>query len=95
MIYARNSNLLEAKLGSDVLTLCIERGVCHGMEGVAATIWDLLSEPSDLNSLCRKLGELYDVDPGVCRREVESFLNEMRAEKLIVGKLETNSENAD
>ena len=82
-LYKLSNNALFANLGDDIVALNVEGGQCYGMEKVSAEVWRLLAEPMDLSALCARLVELYDVEPAVCRAEVERLIHQMQSEGLV------------
>jgi hypothetical protein len=82
-IYKLSDKALFTSLGDDIVALNVEGGQCYGMEKVSAEVWRLLAEPTDLNRLCARLVELYEVEPAVCRTEVERLIDQLRSEGLV------------
>lgn len=81
--YKRAEQAIFAEVGSDIVALNVERGQSYGMEEVAATVWQLLARPLTSGQLCAELLALYEVDPAVCRAEVDALLADFEAEGLI------------
>ena len=73
----RQGDWLSAKVGDELVMMSAEKGNYIGLSEVGARIWDIIETPSDVAAVCDRLQQEYDVDPGVCRAEVESFLNEL------------------
>ena len=70
-------------MGSDIVALHVERGQCYGMEKVTVAVWKLLAEPASLDEICERLIAVYEVDPKVCRADVEKLIGQFRTEGLI------------
>ncbi len=77
MIVRRHGDWLSAKVGDELVMMSAEKGNYVGLSEVGARIWDILEAPSDLEAVCARLQQEYDVAPDVCRAEVEIFLNEL------------------
>ncbi|HEX2537083.1 MAG TPA: PqqD family peptide modification chaperone [Pseudolabrys sp.] len=77
MIVRRHGDWLSAKVGDELVMMSAEKGNYVGLSEVGARIWDILETPSDLEAVCARLRQEYDVAPDVCRAEVEIFLNEL------------------
>lgn len=77
MIVRRHGDWLSAKVGDELVMMSAEKGNYVGLSEVGARIWDILEAPSDLEAVCTRLRQEYDVAPDVCRAEVEIFLNEL------------------
>ena len=82
-MYKRSQDAIFSEVGDDVVALHIQRGQCYGMEKVTADVWNLLAEPSDLERLCSRLVERYDVHPDECRADVARLLDQMLKEGLV------------
>lgn len=48
------------------------------VNALGAFIWEELAEPTDLESLVRRITEEYEVDAETARRDAEEFLEELR-----------------
>jgi hypothetical protein len=77
MVVRKQGDWLAAKVGDELVMMSAERGNYIGLSEVGARIWELLETPQDVNAVCARLQNEYDVTPDVCRAEVESFLNEL------------------
>lgn len=81
--YRRSDKTLFSELGDDVVALQVEQGHCYAMENSTAAIWALLAEPRDVDEICLRLREIYEVDPDTCRTDVEGIIRQLEDEKLI------------
>ena len=81
--FRRTAATMSTEVGDDVVALQAERGFAYGMEDVTASVWKLLEQPRDLDSLVGALMAEYDVDEGQCRTEVGALLDQMAAEGLV------------
>jgi hypothetical protein len=87
---SRRRDLLTSALSDrEMVLLNIECGAYFGMEGVAKRIWEELAEPRRVADLCATLLIRFAVDPDTCRREVLTFLTELRAKDLILVSMDT------
>jgi hypothetical protein len=82
-LYCRSPNALFSSIGDDIVALHVENGRCYGMEEVTAKVWQLLAEPTDVDSICRQLVEHYDVEPSVCHADVDRLISQFRSEGLV------------
>ena len=82
-LYRRSQKALFSSVGDDIVALHVDNGHCYGMEKVTATVWELLAEPTSATALCEQLTALYEVEPDVCRADVERLLSDFRKEGLI------------
>lgn len=79
----RSSEAFAAPLDDSVLLLNAETGRYHGLNPVAARIWDLLAEPITQDALIAKLLTEFDVSPEECRDQVSAFLGDLRERGLL------------
>ena len=82
-MFTRSEQALFAEIGDDIVALHLDRGQTYGMEKVTAAVWRLLARPTDIDSICASLVEGYEVDPGVCRDDVERLLDQFEREGLV------------
>lgn len=83
-LYKLSEKALFTSLGDDVVALNVENGQCYGMEKVTAEVWRLLAEATGIDRICDRLIELYEVEPEVCRADVERLIAQFRKEGLVV-----------
>jgi len=70
----RDGDWLAAKVGDEMVMMSATNGNYIGLSPVGARIWELLETPRSIEALCRALVSEYDVDPAICRAEVDSFI---------------------
>ena len=73
----RVDDWLAAKIGEELVMMNVKNGGYIGLNEVGARIWDLLETPRDFDALCAQLECEYEVEPAVCRAEVEAFVAEL------------------
>ena len=60
-----------------------ETGTYQGLSGVGPRIWELVQEPTTVETVVETLSTEYDVDSKRCERDVCAFLQELAAEQLV------------
>jgi len=75
--YIRNSRTISGRLHDELVMMDIDQGKYFSLNPVATRIWDLLEESLDVDGLCKKLVEEYDVDIEQCINDVLEHLKEM------------------
>jgi len=73
----RHDGWLAAKVGEELVMMNAENGCYLGLNAVGARVWDLLETPGELDALCEKLMQEYEVAPAVCHAEIEAFIVEL------------------
>jgi len=77
MVVQRQRGWLTAKVGDELVMMSAEKGNYIGLSEVGARIWELIEKPQDVDTLCARLQNEYEVPASTCRAEVETFLNEL------------------
>jgi Coenzyme PQQ synthesis protein D (PqqD) len=77
MMVRKQGDWLAAKVGNELVMMSAEKGDYIGLSEVGARIWELIETPQEMDVLCGRLQEEYDVAPEVCRSEVRSFIDEL------------------
>lgn len=79
----RANDVFAASLEDDTLLLNVTTGRYHGLNPVAARIWELLADPISEDRLIAQLLEEFEVTPEACRTEVTAFLASLRDRGLL------------
>jgi hypothetical protein len=87
--YKRNSKTISGRLHEEMIMMDIDQGKYFSLNPVATRIWDFLEHEMDVEELCGKLMEEYEVRPEQCREEVIGYLGDMIRLGLV---FETRSE---
>jgi hypothetical protein len=82
-LFRRTDDVFAAPLDGSTLLLNVTTGLYHGLNPVAARIWDLLAEPIDEDGLVATLVAEFDVAEEDCRREVAAFLSGLHERGLV------------
>jgi hypothetical protein len=73
----RQGDWLTARVGDELVMMSAQTGDYVGLTEVGARVWKLIETPQELNALCSKLQEEFEVSAETCRSDVEVFLNEL------------------
>ncbi|MEO8138762.1 MAG: PqqD family peptide modification chaperone [Gemmatimonadota bacterium] len=82
-VVTRSEEPVAVEVDRSVVMMSVEQGMYFGLEGAGPRIWALLEEPRSVRQLCDELIHDFAVDPDVCRREVGTFLEELRRAQLV------------
>lgn len=83
-IITKNPSIISSRMDDEVVMMSIEKGNYYGLNPVAAEIWEMLTGPMTVQSVCDRLMEAFDVGQEQCHREVFSYLEKLATEGLIV-----------
>lgn len=79
------SGIIGSKIDEELVLLSANAGFYYTLDPVGSRIWELLSEkPSTVDELADRLMEEYEVDRQTCLNDVQAFIDDMAARKLIV-----------
>lgn len=81
--YRRATDLLEAKLGDELVALDPGKGNCFGFNGVATWVWHRLEQPASFDQLRNGLLNEYEVTDEQCTRELQELLDDLTAKGLV------------
>lgn len=79
----RNEEPVAVEADRAVVMMSVDQGMYFGLEGTGPRIWALLEKPRSVRQLCEELMREFDVDPAVCRHEVDTFLQQLRRAQLV------------
>jgi hypothetical protein len=82
--FRRNGDVFAAPMEDTILLMNVTTDRYHGLNPVAAYIWDLLAEPTEEAELVTRLVAEFEVSPEECQREVAEFLAKLRARGLLL-----------
>ena len=74
---------ISAELSDEVAILHVGKGVYYGLNEVGTRVWKGIGEPRSVEEILEDLLSRYDVEPGQCRRDLFSLLEELIAEGLV------------
>ena len=77
MVLHRKGDWLAAKVGDELVMMSAESGNYIGLSEVGARVWELIETPQDIEAVCAALQREFEVEPEVCRAEVESFVGDL------------------
>ncbi|MDJ0774226.1 MAG: PqqD family protein [Mastigocoleus sp. MO_167.B18] len=81
---------ISSELGEEAIILNLKSGVYHGLNEVAAKIWNLIQKPKSVDDVRAILLEEYEVDFQQCDRDLKELLQELTK----VGLIEINNQQA-
>jgi len=76
--------LLYSKVGDEIVLLTVESGKYFRVDAVGSRIWELIKEPTSVQSLVEQLTDEYDITKDECLDDVRGFLDELRKDELIL-----------
>ena len=83
MYYIQNKEVIQSRVGDEVVMLDVESGYYFGLNSVASVIWEMMKEKIELNTLVENLMKEFDVDKATCELDTLELLEEMKGKKII------------
>jgi hypothetical protein len=83
MTIRKQGDWLSAGVGDELVMMSAERGVYIGLSDVGARIWEIIDTSCEIDAICARLCDEFDVTAETCRAEVESFLAELEKQGAI------------
>ncbi len=77
--------------GSSIL-LALDTGHYYSLNNTAALAWDLIKSGIPLGEIESQFAEMYAVDNFIISRDLEDFLESLRANKLLSGIISDNDQ---
>ena len=81
--YIQNKEIIQSKIGDEVVMLDVESGFYFGLNSVGSVIWSHLSELISFEELIQKLSSQFDVDLEICSKDTSEFLDQLLEKKII------------
>lgn len=79
-----DSSLLYSKIGDEIVLLTVESGKYFKVDAVGSRIWEIIKEPTKIESLCNALTEEYDIALEECFKDITPFLEKLQEDNLIL-----------
>ncbi|MDT3336883.1 PqqD family peptide modification chaperone [Shewanella sp. SP1S1-7] len=83
LLYSQQKSLSVAPMGDELVMMDMSQGQYVGLDATATHIWGLLASPVGVDELVIQLMLKFDVQENDCRRDVESFLQQLVDRKLV------------
>jgi hypothetical protein len=84
--YAISPRALCRVIHDEAVALDLDAGQYYGLNAVATRVWQLLGEGHSVSAINAKLLEEFDVEHGVLRADIDSFIGDLEARGLVIAK---------
>ena len=82
-IVERCTGALFSTFGEETLAIDEQAGLCYSLNVSGSRIWELISGPTSVDTICARLRQEFAVDKATCRRDVLHLLERLHAAGLI------------
>lgn len=80
-----NQNVLSGKIDNEIVLMSTESSYYFTLDKIGSRIWEILTkQPLTIEELASQLIEEYEVDKETCMKDVQEFIDDMAAKKLIL-----------
>jgi hypothetical protein len=81
--YIQNKEVIQSRIGDEIVMLDVESGFYFGLNSVASVIWDMMKEKVDLRTVVDALMKEFDVDRSTCESDTLELIGQMVEKKII------------
>jgi hypothetical protein len=81
--FIQNKEIVQSKIGEEVVMLDMESGFYFGLNSVASVIWGLLAEGICFDKLIDQLMAQFDVERALCEADTLELLEQMLDKNII------------
>ena len=83
LTYIQNAEIIQSKIGEEVVMLDMESGFYFGLNSVASIIWGMMKDGITFEALCNQLMEQFDVERSLCEADTQELINQLLEKKII------------
>lgn len=76
-------DVVDCELGGDRALLHLGYNTYFTVNQTASTLWVALAEPKSLSELVDVVTDKFDVEPDLCRRDIQALLDQMKAAEIV------------
>ena len=81
--YIQNKEVIQSRIGDEIVMLDVESGFYFGLNSVASVIWDMMKEKVDFDTMVDALMNEFDIDRSTCESDTLELLGQMAEKKII------------
>jgi hypothetical protein len=81
--YIQNAEIIQSKIGEEVVMLDMESGFYFGLNSVASIIWGMMESGISFEDLCDQLTEHFEVERTLCEADTQELLDQLLEKKII------------
>ena len=83
MGYIQNKEIIQSKIGDEVVMLDMESGFYFGLNSVASVIWSLMEQEIAFDVLIDRLMEKFEVERSLCESDTRELIGKMLDKNII------------
>lgn len=82
-IVSRKEEIVVAELDGKTVMMSLENGQYYGLDEIATSIWESISNPITVKELVAKLTSEYSITQEQCQKDVLEFLENIYNKQLV------------
>jgi hypothetical protein len=87
----RAKDILFNRIDDELLAIDAKAGYCYSLNESASRAWELISSPTRIETVCRRLIEEFDIDKDSCERDIIDLFERLNEAGLLRIKDEATS----
>lgn len=81
--YIQNAEIIQSKIGEEVVMLDMESGFYFGLNSVASIIWAMMESGISFENLCDQLTQQFEVERALCEADTQELIDQLLEKKII------------
>jgi hypothetical protein len=82
-IYIQNAEIIQSKIGDEVVMLDMASGFYFGLNSVASAIWHKLEKGISFDELIGQLMEEFQVERALCEQDTKELIDQLLEKNII------------
>jgi hypothetical protein len=81
--YIQNAEIIQSKIGDEVVMLDMTSGFYFGLNSVASVIWQKMKEGISFEALINQLIEEFQVERELCEKDTRELIDQLLEKNII------------
>ena len=81
--YIQNKEIIQSKIGEEVVMLDMESGFYFGLNSVASVIWKMMEQEISFDLMVDQLMETFSVERSLCESDTKELIDQLLEKKII------------
>ena len=83
LVVAVKDQVVSVDLAGEAVILNLTSGIYYGLDEVGSRIWEIMQEPSSVQTIRDKLLEEYDVEREKCEQDLLELISQLKQYGLV------------
>jgi hypothetical protein len=81
--YIHNKEIIQSKIGEEVVMLDMESGFYFGLNSVASVIWKMMEQEISFDLMIERLMGTFNVERSLCESDTKELIDQLLEKKII------------